>query len=215
MDGQVRHICNWDIDLQFTILLKITWKYSRLIYWIFVLLSKVSKTLEKKSVLSNLKFLVRETQKVKQTLLRKVSPTDYEQKYSNMMVWKIYASSSVFCIHIYLYHMSKIWSNVIFLYISAGYDIRVQRCFAFDETDTWWWLVDERGCRDDKLISEFAYDKSSGSAEATIYSMFRLPHSNRTYFQCDVAICKGTCPKHDCSKEKLKLEDKGNSKNLF
>ena len=105
--------------------------------------------------------------------------------------------------------------TTLFLCISAGYDIRVQRCFAFDETDTWWWLVDERGCRDDKLISEFAYDKSSGSAEATIYSMFRLPHSNRTYFQCDVAICKGTCPKHDCSKEKLKLEDKGNSKNLF
>jgi len=91
----------------------------------------------------------------------------------------------------------------------AGYDIRVQRCFAFDETDTWWWLVDEHGCRDDKLISEFTYDKSSGSAEATIYSMFRLPHSNRTYFQCDVAICKDTCPKRDCSKEKLKLEDKG------
>lgn len=89
------------------------------------------------------------------------------------------------------------------------YDIRVQRCFAFDETDTWWWLVDERGCKDDKLISEFTYDKSSGTAEATIYSMFRLPHSNRTFFQCDVAICKGTCKKVDCSKEKLSLEDEG------
>ena len=213
MDGQVRHICNWDIDLQFTILIR-TWKYSRLIYWIFVLRSKVSKTLEKKSVLSNLKFLVRETQKVKQTLLRKVSPTDYEQKYSNMMVWKIYTSSFVQGPAIYMSTINR-FITTLFLYISAGYDIRVQRCFAFDETDTWWWLVDERGCRDDKLISEFAYDKSSGSAEATIYSMFRLPHSNRTYFQCDVAICKGTCPKHDCSKEKLKLEDKGNSKNLF
>ena len=92
---------------------------------------------------------------------------------------------------------------------AAGFDIRVQRCFAFDETDTWWWLVDEQGCRDDKLISEFTYDRSSGSAEATIYSMFRLPHSNRTSFQCDVAICKDTCPKPDCSKDKLKLEDKG------
>jgi len=91
----------------------------------------------------------------------------------------------------------------------ANYDIRVQRCFAFDETDTWWWLVDERGCKDDKLISEFTYDKSTGSAEATIYSMFRLPHSNRTFFQCDVAICKGECKKHDCKKEKLTLEDEG------
>ena len=164
-------------------------------------------------MLSNLKFLVRETQKVKQTLLRKVSPTDYEQKYSNMMVWKIYTSSFVQGPAIYMSTINR-FITTLFLYISAGYDIRVQRCFAFDETDTWWWLVDERGCRDDKLISEFAYDKSSGSAEATIYSMFRLPHSNRTYFQCDVAICKGTCPKHDCSKEKLKLEDKGNSKNI-
>merc|ERR1719273_1129680 len=91
----------------------------------------------------------------------------------------------------------------------SEYDIRVQRCFAFDETDTWWWLVDERGCKDDKLISEFTYDKSTGSAEATIYSMFRLPHSNRTFFQCDVAICKGECKKHDCKKEKLTLEDEG------
>ena len=96
--------------------------------------------------------------------------------------------------------------------ISANYDIRVQRCFAFDETDTWWWLVDERGCKDDKLISEFTYDKSTGSAEATIYSMFRLPHSNRTFFQCDVAICKGECKKHDCKKEKLTLEDEGKLK---
>ena len=42
--------------------------------------------------------------------------------------------------------------------------------------------------------------------------MFRLPHSNRTFFQCDVAICKGECKKHDCKKEKLTLEDEGNLK---
>ena len=59
---------------------------------------KGSKTLEKKSVLSNLKSLVRETQKVKLTLLQKVSLTDYEQKYSNMMVWKVY--TSFFIIHL-------------------------------------------------------------------------------------------------------------------
>ena len=26
----------------------------------------------------------------------------------------------------------------------------------------------------------------------------RLPHSNRTYLQCDVAICKGACPEPKC-----------------
>ncbi len=30
-------------------------------------------------------------------------------------------------------------------------------------------------------------------------SIFRLPHSNRTYFQCDVAICRGECVRPDCS----------------
>ena len=105
MDGQVRNSCNWDITLQLTIIRR--GKYSRLIPLIFALHSKVSKTPEKKSVLSNLKFLVREIQKVKQTLLRKVSPTDYEQKYLNMMVWEIYTSSFVSFI-----------SNIILSYVN-------------------------------------------------------------------------------------------------
>ena len=71
----------------------------------------------------------------------------------------------------------------------------MKRCFAFDETDTALTLVDDRGCSVERLISDFTYDRSTGSAEAVLYSMFRLPHSNRTYFQCDVAICAGTCPK--------------------
>ena len=68
----------------------------------------------------------------------------------------------------------------------------MKKCFAFDETDTALTLVDDRGCSRDRLISDFTYDRSTGSAEATLYSMFRLPHSNKTYFQCDVAICLGT-----------------------
>jgi len=95
-----------------------------------------------------------------------------------------------------------------------NFDILVRRCFAFDETDTSLQLVDERGCKDDKVISEFSYDKEAGTAEATIYSMFRLPHSNRTYFQCDVAICKGECPKPICSKDSATLKTKGELQNL-
>ena len=85
----------------------------------------------------------------------------------------------------------------------------MRRCFAFDETDTSLQLVDERGCKDDKLISDFSYDKEAGTAEATIYSMFRLPHSNRTYFQCDVAICRGECPQPECSDESATLKKEG------
>ncbi len=29
--------------------------------------------------------------------------------------------------------------------------------------------------------------------------LFRLPHANRTYFQCEVAICNGGCAFPDCS----------------
>merc|ERR1712203_402847 len=44
----------------------------------------------------------------------------------------------------------------------------------------------------------FVYDDSAGTAEATIFSVFRMPQSNRTYFQCDVEICKGACPRPTC-----------------
>lgn len=87
----------------------------------------------------------------------------------------------------------------------------MRKCFAFDETDTSLLLVDERGCSVDRLISDFTYDKAAGTAEATLYSMFRLPHSNRTYFQCDVAICKGSCKRPTCANadEQLRLQAEG------
>jgi len=93
----------------------------------------------------------------------------------------------------------------------SEFDIQMKRCFAFDETDTALTLVDDRGCSVERLISDFTYDRSTGSAEATLYSMFRLPHSNRTYFQCDVAICLGTCPKPKCTdtNDELKLQAEG------
>ncbi|XP_059078322.1 uncharacterized protein LOC131876833 [Tigriopus californicus] len=84
------------------------------------------------------------------------------------------------------------------------FGIQMRRCFAFDDDDTSLSLVDERGCVIEKLISEFTYDQEKGTADATIFSMFRMPHSNRTYFQCDVAICSGACPKPDCSKNVAK-----------
>ena len=57
--------------------------------------------------------------------------------------------------------------------IAAAFGILVRRCFAFDESETSLQLVDDRGCRAEKLISEFVYDDEAGTADATIYSMFR------------------------------------------
>ncbi len=42
-----------------------------------------------------------------------------------------------------------------------------------------------------RVITEFKYDESKGHADATLFSMFRLPDSRELHFQCDVAICKG------------------------
>ncbi len=55
----------------------------------------------------------------------------------------------------------------------AAFGILVRRCFAFDDSDTSLQLVDDRGCVTEKLISSFEYDQEKGTAEATIYSMFR------------------------------------------
>ena len=38
--------------------------------------------------------------------------------------------------------------------------------------------------------------------------MFRLPNSNRTYFQCDVEICTGSCPKPACNLEQEQINQK-------
>ena len=53
----------------------------------------------------------------------------------------------------------------------------MRRCFAFDDSETSLQLVDDRGCRVENLISEFSYDDEAGTADATIFSMFRSVNS--------------------------------------
>jgi len=89
-----------------------------------------------------------------------------------------------------------------------NYGILVKKCFAFDNSETSLILVDNRGCRAQKLLSEFTYDDAAGTADATVYSMFRMPNANRTYFQCDVEICLGSCPKPSCNLEKEQITQK-------
>jgi len=83
----------------------------------------------------------------------------------------------------------------------------VRSCFVFDLAGTSVELVDDRGCRNKKLISAWTYDDSAGRADATIYSFFRMPSSNRTYFQCDIELCQGACQQPDCSSEKVQSSD--------
>jgi hypothetical protein len=134
------------------------------------------------------------------TLFWKAADTNCEQKFSIMTVI-IHNPAAIYAAAM----------KIISIIFAAEFDIHLRRCFAFDETDTSLTLVDDKGCSVERLISDFTYDKSTGSAEATLYSMFRLPHSNRTYFQCDVAICRGSCPRPSCDNvdEQLKLQVEG------
>ena len=75
--------------------------------------------------------------------------------------------------------------------ISAEFGILMRRCFAFDDSETSLQLVDDRGCRVENLISEFVYDDEAGTADATIFSMFRSGNSSSPLveFSCLVSPC--------------------------
>jgi len=74
----------------------------------------------------------------------------------------------------------------------------VKNCQAFDGLGGSIQLVDDRACRAEKLISEFTYYDTRGVAVATVFSMLKMASSNRTFFQCDIEICSGPCPKPVC-----------------
>ena len=70
--------------------------------------------------------------------------------------------------------------------------MKVRRCFSFSDTNNTVQLVDDKGCPDPKIMSEFVYDRQKGMAEAKIFSMFKFPESSRVHFQCDIIVCRGT-----------------------
>jgi len=79
------------------------------------------------------------------------------------------------------------------------YGIRVKSCFAFSKQNNTVPLIDDRGCPvNPRVISQFKYDEKAGAADATLYSMFRFPQSSEVHFQCDIAVCKGSCPDIQC-----------------
>ena len=76
--------------------------------------------------------------------------------------------------------------------------MKVRRCFSFSDQNTTVELVDQRGCPDSSIMSQFQYDIRTGTAEAKLFSMFKFPESNRVNFQCDIVICKGECEETNC-----------------
>ncbi|KAK0180727.1 hypothetical protein PV327_003081 [Microctonus hyperodae] len=79
------------------------------------------------------------------------------------------------------------------------YGIRVKSCFAFNKRNSTGQLIDDRGCPvKTRVITKFIYDKEKGIADAQLFSMFRFSESPQVHFQCDIAICKGSCSPPIC-----------------
>ena len=53
-------------------------------------------------------------------------------------------------------------------------------------------------CPERNILSSFVYNKENGTADATLYSMFKFPDSNRVHFQCDILVCKDECDQMIC-----------------
>lgn len=82
------------------------------------------------------------------------------------------------------------------------FGMKVKRCFSFSDTNNTVQLVDDNGCPDPNILSPFSYNPLRGTAEATLYSMFKFPESKRAHFQCDIVICRGRCPDSQCGKSR-------------
>jgi len=82
--------------------------------------------------------------------------------------------------------------------VKSQFGMRVKRCFSFSDTNNTVQLVDDKGCPERNILSAFVYDKEKGRAEATLYSMFKFPDSNRVHFQCDILVCKDDCEEPIC-----------------
>ncbi|XP_018574056.1 uncharacterized protein LOC108913072, partial [Anoplophora glabripennis] len=81
----------------------------------------------------------------------------------------------------------------------STYGFRVKNCLAFNRPNSTEQLVDQRGCPVGNIIDPFVYDEKKGIAEAQIKSMFRFPENSEVHIQCDVGLCKGSCPAPSCS----------------
>lgn len=77
--------------------------------------------------------------------------------------------------------------------------IRLKKCFAFNMRNNTVELLDNRGCplKHDTIVTK----SENGVAELAIASMFRFPDSSQVNFQCDIAVCSGSCNTIDCTSD--------------
>jgi len=78
---------------------------------------------------------------------------------------------------------------------SDKYGLRVKNCFAFSDKNSSVRLLNDRGCPERHVMSQFQ-SETQGVATATLYSMFRFPDSNTVHLQCDILVC----PIADCTR---------------
>ncbi|XP_063361383.1 uncharacterized protein LOC134665999 isoform X1 [Cydia fagiglandana] len=79
----------------------------------------------------------------------------------------------------------------------GAHGIKMKSCFAFNMKNNTVDLLDKRGC---PIKQQSVVVRSeSGAAELFIPAMFRFPDSSQINFQCDISICKGSCPVQDCT----------------
>ncbi|KAL2742516.1 hypothetical protein V1477_010145 [Vespula maculifrons] len=89
------------------------------------------------------------------------------------------------------------------LRFAGMYGIRVKSCFAFNKKNASVQLIDEKGCPvKARVMTKFIYDRNAGTADATLFSMFRFSDSPQVHFQCDIAVCRGSCGIPMCEDDK-------------
>lgn len=77
---------------------------------------------------------------------------------------------------------------------SDKYGIKVRNCFAFSDKNSSVRLLNNNGCPERNVLTQFLFDPSLGVSTSRLYSMFRFPDSNTVHLQCDILLCD----KEDC-----------------
>jgi len=84
---------------------------------------------------------------------------------------------------------------------SEKYGLRVRNCFAFSDKNSSVRLLNDKGCPERSVVSQFV-SESLGVSTATLYSMFRFPDSNTVHLQCDILVCAvADCAESLCVKD--------------
>jgi len=77
---------------------------------------------------------------------------------------------------------------------SDKYGIKVRNCFAFSDKNSSVRLLNNNGCPERNVLTQFVFDSTRGVSSSKLFSMFRFPDSNTVHLQCDILLCK----KDDC-----------------